>query len=198
MKPLTPADVLDVLAYEKTRETALARIIALKRPRRIPVGPELTFIFENRDTVWFQVQEMIRTERIVQDQAIQHELDVYNALLPDADGLSATLMIDIPERDRIRATLDRLIGIDEHVFLDVGERSVRARFDPKQFEQDRISAVQYVRFALGPELAARFRDPKIPVALRVEHPSYRHHTPIEGESRASLSADLDPGAARAV
>jgi hypothetical protein len=192
VKRLGTDDLLDLVAYEKARERARARVIELKRPRRIAVGPELTFIFENRDTVWFQVQEMLRTERLVEEEQIQTELDVYNELIPAENGLSATLMIEIPEADRIRETLDRLIGIDEQVFLEIGEQSVRAAFDPKQFEQDRISAVQYLRFPLGPTLAARFRDRAQPVWLRVDHPSYKHRAPIAGASRESLAGDLDP------
>jgi hypothetical protein len=192
MKRLGAGDLLDLVAYEKTRERERARVIELKRPRRIAVGPELTFIFENRDTVWFQVQEMMRTERLVESEQIQAELDVYNELIPAEHGLSATLMIEITASDRIRETLDRLIGIDEQVFLEVGSHRVQAAFDPKQFEQDRISAVQYVRFPLGPGPAAAFRDPAQPVWLRVDHPRYQHRVPIEGDSRASLARDLDP------
>ena len=190
MKPLQAEELLDLTRYELERDRIRARIIELKRFRRIAVGNELTFLFENRDTVHFQVQEMLRTERLVKPEAIQEELDVYNALLPRENELSATLMIEIPDMQRIREMLDRLIGIDEHVFLDIGAESVRASFDPKQFEQDRISAVQYIRFALGAELAARFRDPAVPVSLRVEHPNYRQSTRIEGERRSSLAADL--------
>jgi hypothetical protein len=193
VKPLGPADLLDLIAYERERERTRARIIELKRPRRIAVGPELTFVFENRDTVWFQIQEMLRAERLVDAAPIQAELDIYNELIPAPHSLCATLMIEIPELGRIREMLDRLIGIDEHVFLDIGPQSVRAAFDPKQFEQDRIAAVQYVRFALGPELAARFQDPSAAAALRVDHPNYAHRTPIEGISRASLARDLASG-----
>lgn len=91
---------------------------------------------------------------------------------------------------RIRAELDRLIGIDEHVLLDVGGERVRATFDRKQFESDRIAAVQYVRFPLGPTLACRFCDPTVPVRLQVDHPNYRASAEIAGESRRSLAADL--------
>lgn len=192
MKPVDASELLDLTRYELERDAIRARVIALKRARRIAVGNELTFLFENRDTVRFQVQEMLRTERVVKPEAIQEELDVYNALLPGENELSATLMIEIPEQARIREMLDRLIGIDEHVFLDIGDASVQASFDPKQFEQDRISAVQYIRFALGPALAARFRDSTVPVALRAEHPNYRQSTRIEGERRSSLAADLTP------
>jgi hypothetical protein len=111
-------------------------------------------------------------------------------LIPDEAELSATLMIEIPSETSIRSELDRLIGIDEHVHLDIGGESVRATFDDKQFQEDRVSAVQYIRFSLGPELAKQFRNPDVTVELRVDHPNYAGKTMIEGEARASLSADL--------
>jgi hypothetical protein len=190
VKPIRLDDVLDLTAYELQRDAYRARLIALKRPRRVAVGDRLTFLFENRDTVLFQVQEMARAERMVKPEAIQHEIDVYSELLPPAHGLSATLMVEIDDRSRIRPELDRLIGIDEHVFLEIGGDRVQAEFDPKQFEQDRISAVQYVRFRLGPDLARRFAEGREPVALCVEHPNYRASAPIQGETRDSLARDL--------
>ena len=190
MRGVRRDEVLDLTGYERIREAFLARTIALKRPRRIAVGDRLTFIFENRDTVLFQIQEMLRAERQVKEERIEDEIAVYNELVPGANELSATLMIEIPELKQIRAELDRLIGIDEHVFLDVGGESVRATFDAKQFESERIAAVQYLRFPLGPALACRFCDPTVPAALRVAHPNYRASTDLSGESRASLAADL--------
>jgi hypothetical protein len=190
MQKVDPSEILDLTSYEKMRTGFVEKMIALKRPRRIRVGEHLCFIFENRDTVIFQIQEMTRAERTVEDAAIAEEVRVYNELVPGQHELSATLMIEIPDQARIRAELDRLVGIDEHVLLDVGDETVRATFDEKQFEEDRISAVQYVRFPLGKELATRFRDPSVSVALRIDHPNYSESTPIEGESRASLSADL--------
>ena len=190
MRPVRRDELLDLVAYEKSREAYLARIIEYKRTRRVPVGDRLTFIFENRETVRFQIQEMLRAERTVKEEKIEEELAVYNELVPGANELFATLMIEITESRRIRPELDRLIGIDEHVFLDVGGKSVQATFDPKQFEEERISAVQYIRFPLGPELARAFCDPSVPARLRVEHPNYREATPLEGAVRASLAADL--------
>jgi len=99
-------------------------------------------------------------------------------------------MIEIPNQTSIRPQLDRLIGIDEHVHLDIGGESVPATFDEKQFQEDRVSAVQYIRFPLGRELAAKFCEPGVPVELRVDHPNYAGKTAIEGEARASLAADL--------
>ncbi|HXZ86134.1 MAG TPA: DUF3501 family protein [Myxococcota bacterium] len=190
MRPVQRGDVLDLVAYERIRPEVLERTIALKRPRRIAVGDRLTFIFENRATVLFQIQEMLRAERTVKEEKIEDEIAVYNELVPGPNELSATLMIEIPEQKQIRNELDRLIGIDEHVFLEIGGERVRATFDPKQFESDRISAVQYVRFPLGPALAPRFCDRSVPVRLCVEHPNYRQAAAISGESRDSLAADL--------
>lgn len=190
MKRLEKSDLLDLVEYERTREAFRAEVIAHKRHRRITVGPCLSFVFEDRLSVRFQVQEMLRAERTVDEERIQEELDVYNELLPKPDGLAATLMIEIPEKERIREMLDRLIGIDEHVLLEIGNASVRAGFDPKQFEAERISAVQYVNFDLGPELAGRFADPAIPATLHVNHPAYAYAVLLEGEVRASLARDL--------
>jgi hypothetical protein len=190
MKPVEAREILDLTAYERIREDFVAEMIAKKGPRRVHVGDRLCFIFENRDTVIFQIQEMTRAERTVKEEAIAQEVAVYNELIPGKHELSATLMIEIPDALQIRSELDRLVGIDEHIFLDVGDASVRASFDEKQFEEDRISAVQYVRFTLGAELANAFCDPQVPVALRVDHPNYSGQTAIEGASRASLMADV--------
>jgi hypothetical protein len=190
MRGVRREELLDLVAYEKARDAYLARTIDYKRARRVHVGDRLTFIFENRETVRFQIQEMLRAERAVKEEKIEEELAVYNELVPGANELSATLMIEITESRQIRAELDRLVGIDEHVFLDVAGKSVQATFDPKQFEEERISAVQYVRFPLGPELACKFCDPTAPVELRIAHPNYRESVAIEGATRASLAADL--------
>ncbi|MFQ5514282.1 MAG: DUF3501 family protein [Myxococcota bacterium] len=192
MRPIEAGELLDLAAYERVRKAYRRRIIELKKPRRIAIGDRLCFVFENRDTVLFQIQEMLRAERIVDAAAIQAEVDVYNELIPGAHELSATLLIEIPESKRIRSELDRLIGIDAHVALQIGATRTPARFDPKQREADRISAVQYLRFPLGPEGARRFRDRSQPAALHVTHPRYRARAPIEGASRESLAHDLDP------
>jgi len=190
MRRVEASEILDLTAYEKIRPESVERMIERKKPRRVYVGEILCFIFENRDTVIFQIQEMTRAERAVSDEAIAAEVAVYNELVPRDDELSATLMIEIPNQTSIRPQLDRLIGIDEHVHLDVGGESVRATFDDKQFQEDRVSAVQYIHFPLGAELAAKFRDPSVPVELRVDHPNYSGQTLIDGEARASLAEDL--------
>jgi hypothetical protein len=187
---LTAADVWDLAGYESRRDAFRRGIIALKKVRRVPLGPRATLVFENRNTLLFQVQEMLRVERISDPEAVQRELDVYNELLPSEDELSATLFIEITDLAEIRPELDRLVGLDEHVYLRAGDETVRATFDPKQMEEDRISAVQYVRFPLGPEARAAFADPAVPAVLGVDHPNYGAETEIPPETRASLLDDL--------
>ena len=142
MREIQVEEILAPDAYADLREAFRAEIIAYKQTRRIAVGPKLTFIFENRRTLRWQIQEMVYVERIFDPAAITAEVEIYNELIPGVAELSATLMIEIPEASQIRPELDRLIGIDEQVYLDIGERSVRAKFDTKQFEADRIGGTK--------------------------------------------------------
>ena len=194
MRPLERSEIVPLGPYAEIRDRYRRAVIAHKRDRRVEVGPSVALIFEDRETLRFQVQEMLFVERIRAPEAVQHEIDVYNELMPAEGELSATLMIQITEPGRIRAELDRLIGIDEHVSLSLGEGAdaerIAARFDPKQFEEERISAVQYIRFRLDAERARRFADPDCPAALEIDHPAYAHRAPLAPKVRASLARGL--------
>ena len=194
MRPLVPDEIVPLGPYAAIREVYRRAVIAYKAARRVEVGPSVSLLFEDRETLRFQVQEMLFVERISAPSAVQHEVDVYNELMPAEGELSATLMVQITEAGRIRAELDRLIGIDEHVALVLGEggdaERVRARFDPKQFEEERISAVQYIRFALDGPTSARFADPSVDAAIEIDHPVYRHRAELTQEVRASLAVGL--------
>jgi RimJ/RimL family protein N-acetyltransferase len=185
MKPVALDELVDRESYERLRPAYRERIIALKQRRRVAVGDRVSIVFENRETLRFQVLEMARVERIDDPVALQHELDVYNELVPGEGELSATLFVEIPDLARIRAELDRLVGVDEHVLLEAGGRAVRASFDPRQREEDRISAVQYIRFRVDADAVARG-----PVRLRIDHPHYHAVADLAPETRASLLADL--------
>ncbi|TFG59242.1 MAG: DUF3501 family protein, partial [Nitrospirales bacterium] len=156
MTLLTPQDLLSAAQYEQDRQTIRQQIIALKKRRRISVGPLVTLVFENRETLLFQIQEMIRTERIFDPGKIQEECDVYNALLPARDELSATLFIEITDSEKIQSLLDSFQNIDRGntVALKVGDTSVFANFEAGHSKEDKISAVHFVRFATTPT----FRD----------------------------------------
>jgi len=189
------ADVLNLFEYEKVRDVKRQRVLALKRTRRVPVGRHLSFLFENRETVLFQIQEMCRTERIVEDAKIQEEIDVYSALLPRPGDLSATLMIEIEDKALIQPILDRFLGIDtgRHVWIEVGrEFTVPAEFEPGHSDEERgkLSAVHFVRFAF-PEPAVR-AFAHSPVFLVVDHPAEHGRAEISRETKAALGGDLSP------
>jgi hypothetical protein len=192
MKRLALENILDLDAYESVREAYRERVIAHKNRRRVSVGPQVSLVFEDRETLRYQIQEMARVERTHDAKKVQIELDVYNALIPDAGQLSATLFIEIPELDRIQPELDRLVGIDEHVSLVVdgfAAEPISARFDPRQMEEDRISAVHYIRFSLSPEQVAAWKA-GAPSQLRIDHANYAHATALAPETRSSLARDL--------
>ena len=191
IRPVTLDDVIGLERYEAIRDDVRRRIIALKRNRRVAVGPEITFVFENHDTMFFQIQEMLRTERITDLDAVREELAVYNALLPRPGELSATMLIEITQQEHIPERLLALLGIDEAVALYVGTRHrVAAAFEPGHSREDRLSAVQYARFPLPPAARAEFLDPAVAARLVVDHPNYRAATALEGDVRTSLCDDL--------
>jgi hypothetical protein len=194
MRPLQRDEIVDRERYEALRSGYREAVITHKRHRRMAVGDRVTLVFEDRETLRFQVQEMLWVERISEPEKIQHELDVYNELMPADRELSATLFLEITDPGAVRPELDRLVGIDEHVALVLGEgeatQAIPAHFDPKQFEHDRISAVQYLRFPLGEAQARSVADTRVRARIRVDHPNYRHETEIPTGVRQSLAADL--------
>lgn len=190
IRPVTLDDVIGLDRYETLRDRIRRDVIALKRKRRVSVGDEITFVFENHATVFFQIQEMLRAEHITDVDAIRDELRVYNALLPKPGELSATMLIEITDQEQIAPRLLRLLGIDEAVRLEIGEMRVHGAFEPGRSKEDKLSAVQYVRFPLPPPARTAFVGGALPVRLVVDHPHYRAAAAIEGPVRASLAEDL--------
>jgi hypothetical protein len=194
VKPLVLEDIVDREKYVELRPSYRAAVIDYKRSRRLAVGENITLLFEDHETLRFQVQEMVWVEGIALPEKIQHEIDTYNELMPADHELSATLFIEITEAAEIRAALDQLIGVDEHVSLIVGEEreaiEITARFDPKQMEEDRISAVQYIKFAFDEDAQRLFCDPRRPAHVRVSHPNYRREAEIPPITRDSLIRTL--------
>jgi Protein of unknown function (DUF3501) len=192
MKPIALGEVLNLYDYEKVRQARRQAIIALKADRRVGVGRYLSFVFENRETVWFQIQEMIRAERIVDEGKIAEELAVYNTLLPQPGELAATMFIEIGDAALIKPVLDALLGIDTggHVRLEVGPHVIAADFESGHSDQDRgkLSAVHFVRFALPPAARRAFADAE--VALVVDHPGDPGRTVLTPAVRRSLATDL--------
>lgn len=185
-------DIADARAYEREREPFRDHIIALKGRRRVAVGPYVTFVFENRDTVRFQIQEMARVERIFTDEGIQTELDIYNALIPEATQLCATMFIELTSEVLLREWLPKLIGIERSLRLDLdGGESVRAVVEEQHESQltrdDITSTVHYVRFEFAPELVANFARGAVLIA---DHTEYERSTTLSDVVRAELLTDL--------
>ncbi|HEY3233696.1 MAG TPA: DUF3501 family protein [Polyangiaceae bacterium] len=190
MKPVERAEVLDLESYEQVREPFRRRIMAEKRVRRVPLGNHMTVLFENHDSVLFQIQEMLRTERISRELAIHHEIDTYNALVPGPNQLSATVFIEYPDHIERDQMLERLVGVEGGFYLlAAGER--QAAIGEKRGERtDRTTAVQYIRFSLS-ERAARAIRKGDPLSLGVDHPSYSAEVELSPATVQSLAADLN-------
>jgi len=186
-------DVLNFFEYEKVRDEMRRRVIALKQARRVAAGRYLSLVFENRDTLLFQIHEMCRTERITDDARVQDEIDVYAALLPRRGELSATMMIEIADKEEIKPVLDRFMGIDlgQRVWLQVGkEFAVAGEFEAGHSDEEKgkLSAVHFVRFAVPDAAIRAFAD--APVSLVVDHPAERIRVPLSDRTKAALLEDL--------
>lgn len=191
MKRVERSEILDLGAYEQVRPRYLDRIITMKKNRRVAVGEHMTFIFENHDTVLFQIQEMVRTERMTRDAAIQDEIDTYNELVPGEGELFATLMIEYEPEGR-RESLDRLRGLGDHVVMHVGNREAKAVFEPLPGEEPgRVPSISYLRFVVGADAAKALRDASQTAALEVTHPSYQARTDLPAAVRTELASDLE-------
>jgi len=190
IRPVTLDELLGIERYEQVRDELRRRTIALKRNRRLAVGDIVTLVFENHDTMFFQIQEMLRAERISDLDAVRHELHVYNALLPQPGQLAATMLIEITDQSDVESRLNALIGIDEAVRLEVGSHVVPAEFEPGRSREDRLSAVQYVRFSLPAPAREAFRDPAVAAFVVIDHPNYRTRVELAGGIRESLIEDV--------
>jgi hypothetical protein len=190
---LTLADVLDLRAYERAREDYRARVIARKRNRRVGLGPIITLVFECLDTVRFQVQEMARVEKIISDEAIQVELDIYNRLLPGKRELSATLFIELTSDGALREWLPRLVGIERRVGVwidgDVVASVPEAQHAAALTRESVTPAVHYLRFGFTEAQVAAFGDAE-EVALVSTHPAYEARTVLPPAARDELLGDL--------
>lgn len=192
MQKIDRDDIKDLVEYEKVRGGTRQRLIGLKRSRRVPVGDLLTFLFENRETILFQIQEMIRTERMVEEEKIREEIEVYNELIPGECELSATMFIEVDQPGQVRAVLNRLQEIDrgEAVYFQMRELKVTGIFEGGRSTEEKLSAVHYVKFPFSEAARDAFLDPRVAVALIVDHPHYQGRTNIDGEVRRSLIEDL--------
>ncbi|MGA2433747.1 MAG: DUF3501 family protein [Bryobacteraceae bacterium] len=181
-------EIKDIAAYELERKQWRPLVVALKDRRRVRVGDHLTFLFENRETVRYQIQEMLRIERIVETAAIRHELDTYNEQIPAEGELSATLLIEYESAEERDVRLRELTGLEDHIWMVVADQPPsKIRFDTRQIATDRISAVQYVKIPLTPEQRAGW---KRGAKIAADHPNYRAEQALTPEQIAELARDF--------
>ncbi len=192
MTPLTLKDVLPLEEYERERDTFRQRIINLKQWRRISVGDRITLVFENRDTVLFQIQEMVRAERILAPERIREEVESYNEQIPGTGELSATLLIEVTDPATVKEVLDGLKGIDRGatVALRVGTHFLYGAFEQGRSKEDKISAVHYVRIRVPEPVKAEMRNLQIPMEIVIDHPNYQASAKVPDAARFSLLNDL--------
>jgi hypothetical protein len=188
VKHLTPGDLWPLPVYEGVRAQFRAEVIEAKKHRRVSVGPHMTFIFENRLTVKFQVQEILRIEKISEPAHVADELEGFNTMLPDPGELSATLFIELTGTDEaVKAELVKLYGLSKHLWLEVAGQRFAGEVEPGREEESRgAAAVQYLRFKVKDAQALT----KGPASLIVDHPHYHHRVELPEDVRRSLAQDL--------
>jgi hypothetical protein len=191
MRKLTLDDIKDVRAYEHERDAFRRDIIEMKKRRRVALGTIMTLVFENTDTMRWQIQEMARAERMVRDEQIEHELETYNAIIPDAAQLSATLLIELQSEEQLREWLPKLVGIHQSIAFALADGSeVRGVADDEErlTRDDTTPAVHFLKFSFTPAQVEAFAA--APASIVVDHPAYRESATLSPLQQAELLGDL--------
>lgn len=193
MKKLVAADLFTLERYARERNAFRARVIAHKANRQLAVGPHLRWCFEDRLTIQYQVQEMLRTERIFESEAIAQELESYVPLIPDGSNWKVTLLIEYPDAEERRIELARLKGVEDACWVQVAAHErvfALADEDLERENAEKTSAVHFLRFELGPAMVSDLRAGAA-LAVGVEHAAYRQQLQVPEPQRRALIADLD-------
>lgn len=192
MRQITLDDLADIAEYERKRDDIRKSIMEHKALRRVALGPDISLTFEDRQTIIFQIQEMMRAERMVHEDVIQEEIDIYNTLLPDEKNLSATLFIEITEESSIKEKLHQFLGLTDgqSLWLQLDEQKAYAQFEAGRSEEDKISSVHYVRFPLSVGTQEMLNDPSITANLCISHGDYRYEATLSMDTRESLYMDF--------
>ena len=191
-RQITAADIMPLDAYTKVRDDKRRALLATKRLRRLPVGPDATFYFESYETMWLQIHEMLFIEKGGEEQ-VPDELAAYNPLIPQGNELIATVMFEIDDRARRAAVLGRLGGVEDHFVLEIDGQIVRG-----ESEQDvdrtsaagKASSVQFVHFPLSATQKAAFKTAGTRIIVGTDHPHYLHMAGVPEDTRAELAKDL--------
>ena len=182
MKHVSRKEIMDYVTYEDQRSEVRENIMKIKEVRRINVGGVLSFLFENKDTVCYQIQEMMRVERIVKEADIQYEIKTYNEILGKSGELGCTLLIEIDDPTERDDKLSKWIDLPMHLYLKLEDETlIRATFDERQIGEDRLSSVQYIKFNT---------KGIVPKAIGSDHPLFKEETSLTAEQKKALSDDL--------
>ena len=190
MTLVSRGELLGLAEYEQIREPFRRRVMALKQARRVALGPNVTVLFENHDTALYQIQEMLRTERITAEKAISHELETYNELVPGPRELSATIFIEYPDRVQRERMLVALAGVESKFYLRVAGERLPAAGDTRGTDPTQTMAVQYVKFPLSESAERAFRAGSAELSLGVEHDAYRAEVVLSVATAESLRDDF--------
>jgi hypothetical protein len=183
-------ELLGLAEYEQIREPFRRRIMALKHARRVALGPNMTVLFENHDTALYQIQEMLRTERITAEKAIRHELETYNELVPSGRELSATVFIEYPERQQRERMLIALAGVETAFYLRIAGERLPVVGDTRGTDTSQTMAVQYVKFPLSDSALQALCAGGVELSLGVEHSAYRAEVVLGADTARSLRDDF--------
>jgi len=194
MQKLAVSDLLSLERYSRERPDFRTRVIAHKRDRQVNVGPNTMWLFEDRLTVQYQVQEMLRTERIFEAEGITEELAAYNPLIPDGSNWKVTFLIEYPDPEVRRVQLEKLRGIEDRCWVQVSgfERVLAIADEDLERENEvKTSAVHFLRFELSAAMSAKLKG-GAELSIGIDHPEYQHQiSPAPDNVRASLITDLD-------
>ena len=193
MQPLTKSDILDRVAYEQARPELRRHVMVAKDKRRVLVGDHVAFHFENRETMHYQVQEMLRAEDSWhRPGALEEELDAYNPIIPKSGELSATMMIEYVTAAERALMLPQFVQIERHVWLRIGDSApILATFDRGQIDEHKVSSVQYVKFALSGEQRRLLTADGTVLRLSIDHPAYTAQAVLSEETRKAIAHDPD-------
>jgi hypothetical protein len=194
MQQLTRDDLFSLEEYAESRNDFRSKVLQHKRNRRIELGTNAALYFEDRMTMQYQIQEMLRIEKIFEAAGINEELDAYNPLIPDGSNWKATFMVEFPDEDERRDMLKQLVGIEDCVYMQIGDLKRSAAIadeDMDRADESKTSAVHFLRFELDAEQVAALKA-GAPLAAGIDHPSYQTEiSPVADNIRESLLADLD-------
>ncbi|HEY5567398.1 MAG TPA: DUF3501 family protein [Gammaproteobacteria bacterium] len=193
MKKLSIHDLYTLEQYHNVRGEFRQRVLEHKKRRQVPVGPIATLYFEDRLTIQYQIQEMLRIERIFEREAIEEELESYNPLIPDGANLKATFMIEVPDAEERRRVLGRLAGIEHRLYVRIDDLNpvfATADEDLERTNEEKTSAVHFVRFELGSALSTPLKN-GAELSCGIDHPEYRHEITLTDTQRHALLPDLD-------